>query len=103
MCFVVAILICAALFIAMRSPDPPVFRTSTRTPNARADTVTNVKVPIPSLTANKPRTGSLELNNMAGRQALVVPALKRHTATVIMAHGLGDRWAEVPIPSMNVG
>ncbi|KAJ4516728.1 hypothetical protein HRR75_003388 [Exophiala dermatitidis] len=28
---------------------------------------------------------------MAGRQALVVPALKKHTATVIMAHGLGDR------------
>lgn len=24
-------------------------------------------------------------------KALVVPALKRHTATVIVAHGLGDR------------
>ncbi|KAL2428942.1 Acyl-protein thioesterase 1 [Exophiala dermatitidis] len=30
---------------------------------------------------------------MAGRQALVVPALKKHTATVIMAHGLGDSGA----------
>ncbi|KIW17372.1 hypothetical protein PV08_04566 [Exophiala spinifera] len=30
---------------------------------------------------------------MAGRQALVVPALKRHSATVIMAHGLGDSGA----------
>ena len=29
---------------------------------------------------------------MAGKQALIVPALKKHTATVIMAHGLGDRW-----------
>lgn len=28
---------------------------------------------------------------MAGPAALVVPALKKHTATVIMAHGLGDR------------
>ncbi|KIW96737.1 uncharacterized protein Z519_02128 [Cladophialophora bantiana CBS 173.52] len=28
---------------------------------------------------------------MAGKQALIVPALKKHTATVIMAHGLGDR------------
>ncbi|KAF2741215.1 Phospholipase/carboxylesterase [Polyplosphaeria fusca] len=27
---------------------------------------------------------------MAGKAPLVVPALKRHTATVIMAHGLGD-------------
>lgn len=31
------------------------------------------------------------VSKMAGRQALVVPALKKHTATVIMAHGLGDR------------
>ena len=28
---------------------------------------------------------------MANKAALVVPALKKHTATVIMAHGLGDR------------
>lgn len=28
---------------------------------------------------------------MASPKALVVPALKKHTATVIMAHGLGDR------------
>ncbi|OAL19827.1 hypothetical protein AYO22_09354 [Fonsecaea multimorphosa] len=28
---------------------------------------------------------------MAGKQALIVPALKKHSATVIMAHGLGDR------------
>ncbi|ETI23157.1 hypothetical protein G647_04954 [Cladophialophora carrionii CBS 160.54] len=27
---------------------------------------------------------------MAGKHALIVPALKKHTATVIMAHGLGD-------------
>jgi len=30
---------------------------------------------------------------MAGKQALIVPALKKHTATVIMAHGLGDSGA----------
>ncbi|KAF2873213.1 acyl-protein thioesterase 1 [Massariosphaeria phaeospora] len=30
---------------------------------------------------------------MAGKAPLVVPALKRHTATVIMAHGLGDTGA----------
>ncbi|EXJ80218.1 hypothetical protein A1O1_08360 [Capronia coronata CBS 617.96] len=30
---------------------------------------------------------------MAGRQALVVPALKKQTATIIMAHGLGDSGA----------
>lgn len=24
--------------------------------------------------------------------ALIVPAVKKHTATVIMAHGLGDRY-----------
>ncbi|KAF2135769.1 uncharacterized protein K452DRAFT_238740 [Aplosporella prunicola CBS 121167] len=30
---------------------------------------------------------------MAGTGALVVPALKRHTATVIVAHGLGDSGA----------
>jgi hypothetical protein len=28
---------------------------------------------------------------MATRAPFVVPALKKHTATVIMAHGLGDR------------
>ncbi|KAI9795310.1 MAG: hypothetical protein M1835_006025 [Candelina submexicana] len=28
---------------------------------------------------------------MSGPAALVVPATKKHTATVIMAHGLGDR------------
>jgi hypothetical protein len=33
------------------------------------------------------------LNNMSGRGALVIPAVKRHTATVIMAHGLGDSGA----------
>ncbi|KAI9754496.1 MAG: hypothetical protein M4579_004666 [Chaenotheca gracillima] len=35
---------------------------------------------------------------MAGPAALVVPALKKHTATVIMAHGLGDSgagWAPI--------
>lgn len=31
--------------------------------------------------------------NMANRRALIVPALKKHTATVIMAHGLGDSGA----------
>ena len=30
---------------------------------------------------------------MANRHALIVPALKKHTATVIMAHGLGDSGA----------
>lgn len=29
---------------------------------------------------------------MATRAPFVVPALKKHTATVIMAHGLGDRF-----------
>lgn len=28
---------------------------------------------------------------MTARAPYVVPALKKHTATVIMAHGLGDR------------
>lgn len=28
--------------------------------------------------------------------ALVVPAVKRHTSTVIVAHGLGDRQAATP-------
>ncbi len=32
------------------------------------------------------------IHKMAG-PALVVPAVKKHTATVIMAHGLGDRCA----------
>ncbi|KIV85663.1 hypothetical protein, variant [Exophiala sideris] len=30
---------------------------------------------------------------MAQRQALIVPALKKHSATIIMAHGLGDSGA----------
>ena len=30
---------------------------------------------------------------MAGRQAITIPALKKHTATIIMAHGLGDSGA----------
>jgi hypothetical protein len=30
---------------------------------------------------------------MAGKAPLIVPALKRHTATVIVAHGLGDSGA----------
>ena len=30
---------------------------------------------------------------MSSRGALVIPAVKRHTATVIMAHGLGDSGA----------
>ena len=38
-----------------------------------------------------PKTFSRPKHNMAGPAALVVPALKKHTATVIMAHGLGDR------------
>ena len=28
---------------------------------------------------------------MTPRAPFIVPALKKHTATVIMAHGLGDR------------
>ena len=32
------------------------------------------------------------LHKMSG-PALIVPAVKKHSATVIMAHGLGDRWA----------
>lgn len=31
---------------------------------------------------------------MASKHALIVPALKNHKATVIMAHGLGDRWEQ---------
>lgn len=31
--------------------------------------------------------------DMAGKAPLIVPALKRHTATVIVAHGLGDSGA----------
>lgn len=30
---------------------------------------------------------------MAARAPIVVPALKRHTATIIVAHGLGDSGA----------
>ena len=33
---------------------------------------------------------------MATRAPFVVPALKKHTATVIMAHGLGDRLVPMP-------
>lgn len=28
---------------------------------------------------------------MANKAAIVVPAIKKHSATIIMAHGLGDR------------
>jgi hypothetical protein len=35
------------------------------------------------------------ITTMAGRQALVVPALKKQTATVLMLHGLGDRSANI--------
>lgn len=34
---------------------------------------------------------SSQTSTMANKAAFVVPALKKHTATVIMAHGLGDR------------
>ena len=30
-------------------------------------------------------------HKMSSKAALVVPALRRHTSTVIVAHGLGDR------------
>lgn len=33
---------------------------------------------------------------MPARAPYVVPALKKHTATVIMAHGLGDRFVGSP-------
>lgn len=46
-----------------------------------------------------PATGRLSFTwlllwqaNMSTRAPYVVPALKKHTATVIMAHGLGDRF-----------
>jgi len=29
---------------------------------------------------------------MSGPAAIVIPAVKRHTSTVIVAHGLGDRY-----------
>jgi hypothetical protein len=35
------------------------------------------------------------VTTMAGRQAFVVPALKKQTATVLMLHGLGDRSANI--------
>jgi hypothetical protein len=35
----------------------------------------------------------IQTPTMAGRQAIVIPALKKHTATIIMAHGLGDSGA----------
>jgi Phospholipase/Carboxylesterase len=34
-----------------------------------------------------------QTNKMPPPTALIVPAIKRHTATVIMAHGLGDNGA----------
>ena len=43
------------------------------------------------------RAQRLNQNNMAGPAALVVAALKKHTATVIWAHGLGDRWVDVQL------
>jgi hypothetical protein len=36
-----------------------------------------------------------QVTTMASRQALVVPALKKQTATVFMLHGLGDRSANI--------
>ena len=39
----------------------------------------------------------LNQNNMAGPAAIIVPPLKKHTATVIWAHGLGDRWVDVQL------
>lgn len=33
---------------------------------------------------------------MSTRAPYVIPALKKHTATVIMAHGLGDRYVGTP-------
>jgi len=39
---------------------------------------------------------------MAGPAALVVPALKKHTATVIWAHGLGDRYNGKHYPSISI-
>lgn len=42
---------------------------------------------------------------MSVRAPFVVPALKKHTATVIMAHGLGDRYVHsyprLPFASYN--
>lgn len=37
-------------------------------------------------------TAECETVKMPARAPYVVPALKKHTATVIMAHGLGDRF-----------
>lgn len=36
-------------------------------------------------------------SKMPARAPYVVPALKKHTATVIMAHGLGDRFVDNPV------
>jgi hypothetical protein len=33
----------------------------------------------------------LKNSNMTAMRPLVVPAVKKHSATIIMAHGLGDR------------
>lgn len=41
-----------------------------------------------SLRSNRPSRDAI----MAGPAALIVPALKKHTSTVIVAHGLGDRY-----------
>lgn len=35
----------------------------------------------------------IQTDKMSARAPYVVPALKKHTATVIMAHGLGDSYA----------
>lgn len=42
---------------------------------------------------------STSIDKMSYRAPLVVPALKKHTATVIMAHGLGDRFVLFLPPS----
>jgi hypothetical protein len=42
-------------------------------------------------------TRIIGVHKMAGT-ALTVPAIKKHTATVIMAHGLGDRCAAFSPP-----
>ena len=40
-----------------------------------------------------PRNSLQLLANMPSAAALIIPAVKKHTATVIMAHGLGDSGA----------
>jgi hypothetical protein len=51
------------------------------------------RFPYCSLTDLDPPQSLYMFRNMAGRAPLVVPALKKHTATVIVAHGLGDSGA----------